>query len=389
MGRLLKRHIDALAANGTDAFIWDSEIPGFGVRVKPTGRKTFVFQYRNAERISRRLTIGDYGPLTLDQARRKARDLRGLVQNGEDPVQAKRDLRNSPTVRELAARYMRDHCEGRSKQSTLAAHRWLLERIIFPALGERRVAFVEPADVRRLHESLAATPYNANRTIGLLRAMFNHGERWGMRPPGSNPTRHVKKYREQKRERFLTRDEFRRVLAAIDESERSGTIMPEAACALRLLFFTGCRLSEILTLRWDQVDLVGRCLKFADHKTDAKGMKSIPLNEPALVVLNGICRSEISPYVLPGKNPGSHLVNLQKPWKRVLRIARLAGVRIHDIRHTYASLGLAAGLSLPVIGGLLGHKSPQTTARYAHLSPGPLHQAAQVIGTALATQKEE
>lgn len=385
MPRLLKKHVDSLkaGADGRDAFLWCSELRGFGVRAKPGGRKSFVIQYRNAEGVSRRMKVGDFGVLTLDQARTKAGKLLARVQNDEDPVQAKRDLKASPTFHELATRYMRDHCVGRCKPSTLAAHEWLLQKYLLPELGARRVAFVEPKDIQKLHEKLATTPYNANRALGLIKAIFNHAERWGVRPAGSNPTRHIKKYREQKRERFLTPKEFQRVLSAIDEGEKFKTILPEAARALRLLFFTGCRLSEILTLRWEQVDLVNRCLTFREHKTDSKGVKSIPLNDLAVAALSAVPPSQRSSYVHPGKKSGQHLVNLQKPWRRALKSAGIANVRIHDVRHTFASLGVSAGLSLPVIGGLLGHKSIQTTARYAHLSHDPLRAGSDLVGKAL------
>ena len=225
-----------------------------------------------------------------------------------------------------------------------------------------------------LHQDMQATPYQANRTLAVLSKMFNLAELWGMRPDGSNPCRHVKRYKERKRERFLSDTEYARLGSALRDAEVSET--PSSVAAIRLLMLTGCRLSEILTLRWDCVDLdVGR-LNLRDSKS---GAKIVHLGEPAIEVLRGVHRVDGNPWVIAGRRRGGHLTDLQTPWRRIRARAGLDDVRIHDLRHSFASGGLLVGEGLPMIGKLLGHTQVQTTARYAHLAADPVKAAADRI----------
>ena len=201
-----------------------------------------------------------------------------------------------------------------------------------------------------------------------------------MIPRGSNPAAHIKPFPEKKRERYLSQDELDGLMAVLEDGEADGSIGPYIAAAIRLLIFTGCRLGEILTLEWASVDLDKGRLVFEKHKTDQHGAKIIPLNAPAQELLANLPREESNPYVIVGEVPGKHLINLQKPWRRIRALADLDDVRIHDLRHSFASFAVGAGLSLPIIGGLLGHKSVQTTARYAHLAHDPLKQASDLVG---------
>jgi integrase len=205
--------------------------------------------------------------------------------------------------------------------------------------------------------------------------MMNLAEVWRMRPNGSNPCRHIKKYRENKRERYLSEAELARLGEALTEVDQDGTVMPSAVAAIRLLIFTGARLSEILTLRWDYVE--HSYLRLPDSKT---GAKVIYLNPPASELLARLPRIVDNPYVIPGNKPGARLVNLQKPWRLIRARAGLEDVRIHDLRHTFASIGAASGLSLPMIGKLLGHTQAATTERYAHLADDPVRAASEAIG---------
>ena len=195
--------------------------------------------------------------------------------------------------------------------------------------------------------------------------MFNLAEAWGLRKDGANPCRFVQKYKEKKRERFLTEDEFRRLGQVLNEVEAEGSETFAAVTAIRLLMLTGCRLNEIQTLRWEDVDLAAGELRLRDGKT---GARMVPLSRASVAVLSALPRQEGNPWVIVGKRPGAHLTDLQHPWRRIRTRAGLEDVRIHDFRHSFASRALALGESLPMIGKLLGHTQVQTTARYAHLA---------------------
>ena len=387
MAKLSKRLIDSITATEKDVMVWDDSLSGFGVRAKPSGVKSFLIQYRNRNGRSRRLSIGQVGKMTLDQARKAAMKALGEVADGKDPAEERQMARRGESVEQLCELYMKDHCANRCKESTIAAHEWLMRRFIRPKLGNRKLLELRPADIAKLHTDLQDTPYNANRVLGLLRAMLNCAERWEMIPRGANPAAHIKPFPEKKRERYLSQEELDGLLAVLADGEADGSIDPYIAAAIRLLIFTGCRLGEILTLEWTSVDLDKGRLVFEKHKTDQHGAKIIPLNAPAQELLANLPREEDNPYVIVGEVMGKHLINLQKPWRRIRTLARLDDVRIHDLRHSFASFAVGAGLSLPIIGGLLGHKSVQTTARYAHLAHDPLKQASDLVGTAITARK--
>jgi integrase len=387
MPKLSKPLIAALNPTDQDVVVWDSSLPGFGLRAKASGAKTFVIQYRNRSGRSRRLSLGNLGKVTIDQARKEAVRLMGQIATGHDPAEERRMRLRSETVAQLADVYMRDHCAGRCKPRTIEAHTWLLNKLIKPRLGNRKLLDLRPADVAKLHADLQSTPYNANRAVGLLRAMLNCAERWEMIPRGSNPAAVIKPYPERKRERFLSGDEFKALLDSLDAAEADGTVDLYEAAAIRLLTFTGCRLSEITTLAWDSVDLANARIVLERHKTDQYGAKIIPLNAPALQVLTDLPRELDNPYVIVGREKGKHLINLQKPWRRLRRSAGLDDLRIHDLRHSFASFALGAGVPLALIGGLLGHRSVQTTARYAHLANDPLKRATEVVGGLFAEKR--
>jgi len=379
--KLTKQTISNLATGNRDKVIWDTSLPGFGVRVKPSGVKAYVLQYRNRHGRSKRLTLGRVGQITLDQARKEAVRLKGAVSLGTDPAHERHETRNCETVRELSERYMEDHCRGRCKESTMAAHQWLLNKYILPKFGACKITELQSAEIVRYHQSLRKTPYNANRVLGLLKAMFSKAEQWGQLPANANPASSIKPFTERKRQRFLSVEEFKTLFRTIDELEKLKVIGVYQAAAIRLLTLTGCRLSEILTLKWTSVNFVNNRLLLENHKTDRKGAKAIPLNNAAKTILQNLPRIPDNVFVIVGKNNEGHLVNLQKPWGRVRKTAGFEDVRLHDLRHSFASAAASAGIPLQIIGGMLGHSSPQTTARYAHLSQDPVHQASEVVGT--------
>ncbi|MBM3545299.1 MAG: DUF4102 domain-containing protein [Alphaproteobacteria bacterium] len=377
MAKLTKRIVDAAEIRGAEYFIWDEELPGFGLRVLPTGRKRYIVQYR-AGRRSRRISLGPSAVLTCEQARTRAIGIIAAAKNGDDPAETRDADRQAITVKELAERFDKEHIALRLKESTAKGYRRMLERVILPSLGARRVTEVTRADIAKVHHDFRHIPYDANRCLEIISKMFNLAEMWGLRPDGTNPRKHIKKYPEEKRERFLSPAELKRIGEVLREMEAEGIELPSAIAAARLLILTGCRLGEIMTLKWDYVDIAGKALRLPDSKT---GAKVVHLGQPAIDVLKKIVRVENNPWVIVGALPGCRLTDLQPFWQRVRARAGLKDVRIHDLRHTFASTAVASGQGLPMIGKLLGHTQVQTTARYAHLADQPVKDAAdQVAG---------
>ncbi len=380
--KITKRLVeDLIAKDGKELWVWDKELPGFAIRVKPTGVKAYVIQYRNLHRQSRKITLGRHGVLTPEEARRLARQTLAAIERGEDPAQDRRARRDALTVADLAKRFDEEHISVRLKPSTAQEYRRNLRRFILPAIGRLKVADVTRADIARFHHELRHIPYQANRNLEVISKMFNLAELWGLRPDGSNPRRHIKKYPEEKRERYLNPQELARLGEVLREVEQEGIESPSSIAAVRLLIFTGCRLNEIMTLRWEYVDFEGRRLRLPDSKT---GARVVHLGAPALEVLSNIERLPDNPWVITGKKSGARLTDLQRPWRRIRKRAGLDDVRIHDLRHSFASGAVALGEGLPMIGKLLGHTQVQTTARYAHLAADPVKAAAERVSSNIA-----
>ncbi len=379
MPKLTKRIVDAAEIRASEYFIWDDDIPGLGLRVLPSGRKGYVVQYR-AGRRSRRMSLGPSTVVTCEQARTRAIGIIAAARNGEDPA-AERDAgRKVITVKELAERFDREHVSLRVKPSTAKEYRRNLERFILPALGRLTVTGITRADVAKFHHDLRHIPYQANRCLEVISKMFSLAEMWGLRPDGTNPRKHIRKYPEEKRERFLSAAELRRVGEVLREMEVEGVELPSAILAVTLLILTGCRLNEIMTLKWEYVDFKDKVLRLPDSKT---GAKVVHLGQPAIELLKAAERIEDNPWVITGTLEGKRLSDLQPFWQRVRARAGLKDARIHDLRHTFASTAVAAGQGLPMIGKLLGHTQVQTTARYAHLAADPVKSAADSVANSL------
>lgn len=374
MPKITKRTVDGLKPKETDYFVWDDTLPGFGVRVMTTGRKTYIIQYRDTAGRTRRKRLGRHGTITPDEARTDARNMLSDAARGGNPAEETRRYKSSPTVSELCERFMSEYVPARCKQSTEKEYRRNVDLFIIPALGRMKVPDVTRSHVSELHHAHRDKPYQANRTLGVLSVMFNQAEVWGLREDGTNPCLHVRKYEEKKRERYLSSEELGRLGDTLRELELSGIESQAAINALRLLILTGCRLGEIQTLKWEYVR--GNIIYLPDSKT---GAKRVYLGKGALEVLAGIEQIDGNPYVITGIKPGSHLTDMQKPWRRIRKEAGLEDVRIHDLRHTFASSAVGLGESLPMIGKLLGHTQQQTTQRYAHLADDPMQAAADRV----------
>ena len=378
--RLTKRIVERLKADGKDAIFWDRDLAGFGVRVHITGRKLYIVQSRGPAGL-KRVTLGRTGTQTVDERRREAAIVIDRIKRGEDPKPP--EPAPEPTVADLAERFLKNHVAVRCRPNTARNYRMAIQHHILPALGKKALKDVAAEDVTALHHKLRDTPAAANQAMWVLSKMFTVAENWGMVPPGRKPGRHVRQYREKSRERFLTPEEYRRLGAALKRLEAKGSMMPSAITAIRLLMLTGCRSDEILTLKWDDVDHTARVLRLRDSKT---GPRMVPLTGPVIKVLDGIKRAEGVPWVLRGAKPGSRLACLSWHWRRIKRETGLHDVRVHDLRHSYASRALALGEGLPAIGRLLGHVRVGTTAKYAHLVRDAEKAAAARTGDSIGAQ---
>ena len=377
MPRITKRTVDAIKLHDRERVVWDDDLKGFGVRVHPSGRKVYIVKTRYQGRIIK-MTIGPHDAVSATYARVRAAEIITDARAGKNP---KGRRSSEPTMRALGERFLKEYVPNHCKPSTAAEYRRSVEHFINPRIGKLRVPDVQRSNIAALHHDMCETPYQANRTLGVLSKMFNLAELWELRPDGTNPCRHVKRFKEDKRERFLSDAEYRRLGSALREIEQDGSETASAIAAIRLLMLTGCRLSEIQKLRWEHVDLETGELRLPDTKT---GAKVVHLGEPAIAVLRDIQRQDDNPWVIAGRKEGGHLTDLQHPWRRIRARAELDDVRIHDLRHSFASGGLLVGEGLPMIGKLLGHTQVQTTARYAHLANDPVKSAANRIASRIA-----
>ena len=378
MFRLTKRSVEALEISDKDYLVWDRNMRGFGVRVYPSGKKTYLVQYRNGRR-TRRITIGPHGVLTAEEGRNHAKKILGDIASGGDPSAEKQNKRRAPTVAGLCDRFLEEYVDQHCKLATARDYRSIIRRFIRPVLGPIQVAEVTRADVIAFHYKLRDTPYQANRAASMLSKLFNLAEDWGLRQAGTNPARRIKKNREEEKKRFLSDVEQERLGNVLLDSLESGSEGLYQVSALMLLMLTGCRLNEILTLRWDYVS--AHHLNLPDSKT---GKRRIPLPREAHDILMELPRMDGNPFVIVGETEGAHLINLQKPWNRIRKRARLDDVRIHDLRHTYASVAMKEGIDPFTLKEIMGHKNLQTTLRYAHLADDAVQRAAGSVASRLA-----
>ena len=376
-----KRTVAALPVGEREAVFWDSALSGFGVRVYPSGAKVFLVQTRFGGK-SRRFAVGRHGLVSAEQARRTAARIIADIKTGNEPVLPNGAPRTDtgPTVAEVAERFMTEHVAVRCKPKTARLYRHILDCHLLPALGGANLGQIGRERVAALHYSLHKTPATANQVVDLLSRLFNMAELWGIAPEGENPCRFVSKYKEKPRERFLSEEEFKCLGRVLDEMETEGKVQPNVVAAIRLLMLTGCRKSEILTLRWEDVDFEAGEFWLRDAKT---GARAVAISPTARRVLAAIPRVTGNPWVIASAKPGGRVTHINWVWLLIRNRAGLNDVRIHDLRHSFASRALALGESLPMIGKLLGHRKVQTTARYAHLARDSVKTSAARVAESL------
>ena len=383
--KLTKSVIEKLSPSDTDYVVWDAELPGFGIRVKPSGVRSYVVQYRNRKTgDSRRKTIGQHGPLlTFHKAKDRARIILADALKGNDPVAEDRAIRAAPTMKALAADYLEYHAIPKKRARSVATDRSMIDGIILPHLESKKVSAVQSRDIHSLHVAMKNTPYQANRVLALMSKMFSLAMNWGWRP--DNPVKGIERYHEEHRERWLSDGELGRLLSVLSTHSNQ-----RAANAVRFQLLTGARIGEVLGARWTEVDLERGVWTKPSHHTKQKRTEHLPLSAPALVLLTEMREraGPEDPYLFPGNAPDKSLQGIKKFWRNVTQQANLEDYRLHDNRHTHASHLVSSGLSLEIVGRLLGHTNPLTTKRYAHLADDPLRIAAERFGSKMNALQE-
>jgi integrase len=429
--KITKTSVDNAKSSERVWFMWDTELKGFGLKVTPAGNKIYIAQYRTGGRGSptQRYTVGKHGTFTPEQARKAAHSVLGNVANGKDPQNQKMAERAAITVSELCDVYSLEGCATK-KPSTIATDKGRILRHIKPLMGRKKVKDLVTNDIKRFMSDVAGGKTaidektkahgrarvtggkgTANRTTALVASILTFAVSEGIRT--DNPARGIKYYATRSGERYLTSEELSRLGETLNKIEIAGKALaeletqrpnmkttkeiaalrkrigevskesesPNAINSTRLLILTGCRKSEILSLKWHEIDFNTGCLRLDDSKT---GQKIVMLGAPALQIFANLSKQDGSDFVFPAMRGNGHYMGLPKAWARIRKHAGLEDVRLHDLRHSFASVGAAAGMGLQVVGKLLGHSNPKTTARYAHIADDPAKAAADRIAGSIA-----
>ena len=390
--KITQRTIKTLVApESASTIVWDSELKGFGVRITAAGAITFILNYRAHGR-QRRYKIGRAPEWTAEAARNEAARIKPRIDSeGYDPLEEKRKARGEPTFRDLSTEYLSRHYSPSASENSKRNDRQMLEGIMLPLFGTLRVRAINARDVEKVHQSLETTPYRANRVLALLSAMFEEAIGWKWAT--ENPARGVERYPEQRRERWLQDDELKRLNAALDKYQDQ-----RAANAIRLIALTGSRKSEVLQATWSEFDFERGVWTKPSHHTKQKKLEHVPLSAAALELLRAMKPKGATGPLFRGRDGTSARVSLRKPWVQVCKAAGLAEaitkpgkrrkkvtkwkplLRIHDLRHTFASHLVSKGMSLQIVGKLIGHTQIATTQRYAHLADSALRDATNTFG---------
>jgi integrase len=388
--KITRKFVDAVEAptSAQKEFYWDTELKGFGVVVTERGKKTFIINYATKDNRYRRKTIGDCNKLSVEQARTIAKDLFHDIAKGIDPIEEEASYREEQTFQQALEdyynQYMKTHCAA----STLKTERRRIDRVLIPTFGTRKISSITHKDICDFMNKQRDKPIDVNRSRALLSVFFGSCEKWGLIPRGSNPVTGAPKFPENKRERFLSPEEFARLESVLADAEKTLSESPYVIAMIRLLMHTGCRPGEIQNLQWAWVDLDKRNIRMPRTSTKEKRAKTIFITEPMLEIFASLKRVEGNPYVICSERmDGKPMNNVAKAWKRICEAAKLEDLHLHDLRHSHASMANSLGYSLPMIGALLGHSQYQTTLRYAHLADTQLRQAAEHISKAIAETK--
>jgi integrase len=357
---------------------YDTVVKGFGCRVTAAGARAFVLNYRTRAGRERRYTIGAFPEWRTVAAREEAAELKKRIDRGEDPLAEIQAGRDAPTVSYLAERYIEEHLPKKRQGSQLEDRSMIATRVL-PALGALKVADVTFSDIDGLHRKITkgGTPLRANRVVALLSKMFALAIKWRMRT--DNPCRGVERNPENKRTRYLSGAEIAALTDALTKHDDQ-----QAANIVRSLLFTGARRGEVLAAKWEDIDLESGVWTKPGATTKQKTLHRVPLSAPARLLLWELKATAVEgEYVFPGRARG-HRVEIKSNWARLCKAARITGARVHDLRHTYASIAASSGASLPTIGALIGHSQAQTTHRYAHLLDDPLRAATERVGSIIS-----
>jgi integrase len=360
--------------------LWDDEIPGFGVRCRPSGVKAYFLKYRTRGGRQHWLTLGPHGPLTPEQARKQARREKAAIADGANPSGDRQNKRREVTITAVADRYLVEHVASHNKPSTATEARRIVEKRIKPALGTIKITDLTRADIKAWHQAMSATPYEANRALAYCSRMLAlAATEWQLRE--DNPCTGIKRFPEKKRERFFADDELARIGETLAAIEREGPELPGFILLVRLLAVTGMRLGEALALQWTDVDLQGRAIRLREAKT---GARTVHLGAAAVEILDAV--EDKSGYVVRGMDPDTPLPDsrAQHAWARLRERAGIPDGRLHDLRHSVGTFAALAGANAFVVRDLLGHRTLAMTGRYVERAADMVRSTADAVSNRVA-----
>jgi integrase len=368
MSRLNKKFIEKLICEKEKIF-WDKALKGFGVRVSPTGRKSFIINWRNKEGRQGKKVVGIYGKMTVEQARLLAQQYFYKISLGEEP---RRNVRHDPTFTEFAKMYQDDYSYNNKSTNSYVNENYLLQNHILPIFGKKKLHQIKKREIEKFHNSFPELKVTHNRILSLISHIFTKAIEWDYIE--INPAQGIRKKKEEKRTRYLSRDEINRLLAVLDSYPQK-----HISQALKIILFTGSRRGEVLGAQWSEFNFERQDWIKPLHKTKQRRTEKIPLNKETVEILVDMKQCRNSIFLFPSDSKEGHMLGFKTSWRKIRALANLEDVRIHDLRHTYASLLINNGVSLSVIGKLLGHSNASTTERYAHLNNETLRAATNVI----------